>query len=61
MFHAGTKSFEEKIYAIGGRVLNFVSISDKYKKSRDSAIKLIKKLNWKHGFYRRDIGHKIIK
>tara|TARA_Y100000590_G_scaffold20748_1_gene24186 strand:- start:4321 stop:5583 length:1263 start_codon:yes stop_codon:yes gene_type:complete len=61
IFHAGTKSFEEKIYAIGGRVLNFVSISEKYKRSRDSAIKLIKKLNWKHGFYRRDIGHKIIK
>lgn len=61
IFHAGTKFFEKKIYAIGGRVLNFVSISTKFKKSRDLSIKLIKKLNWKHGFYRKDIGHKIIK
>ena len=26
----------------------------------DKAVSLIKKLNWKDGFYRKDIGHKVI-
>ena len=61
IFHAGTKSNRKKIYAIGGRVLNFISISDKFKKSRNKVIEQIKKLNWKNGFYRSDIGYKVIK
>jgi len=60
IFHAGTKIEKNKIYAIGGRVLNFVCISDKFKKSRIKAIEKLKELNWKKGFYRIDIGHKII-
>ena len=28
LFHAGTKKIEDKIFSNGGRVLNFVSISD---------------------------------
>ena len=60
IFHAGTKIENNKIYANGGRVLNFVSISDDFKKSRISAIEQIKKLNWKNGFFRNDIGHKVI-
>ena len=60
IFHAGTKSFEEKIYSNGGRVLNFVVISEEFKKSRDNAIKLINKINWSNGFYRKDIGFKVI-
>ena len=48
------------LHAIGGRVLNFVSISDSYLNSRNKAIDQIKKLNWKYGFYRSDIGYKII-
>ena len=60
IFHAGTEIKEKKIYSIGGRVLNFVSISDQFLKSRENAIQRIKKLNWNNGFYRSDIGHKII-
>ena len=45
----------------GGRVLNFVSTSDDFLKCRDEAINLIKKLDWEHGYFRRDIGHKVIK
>ena len=44
----------------GGRVLNFTALSKKFKISRDKAIKLIKKLNWKNGFFRKDIGFKVI-
>ena len=60
IFHAGSKIKNQKLYAVGGRVLNFVSISDNFLKSRNRAIDQIKKLNWKDGFYRNDIGYKII-
>ena len=59
-FHAGTKFVNNKFYSIGGRVLNFVSVSDNFKKSRKRIISLIEKLNWKRGFFRRDIGYKVI-
>ena len=59
-FHAGTKKINDKIYSNGGRVINFVSLSSNFKNSRDKAINLIKNLNWKDGFYRKDIGHKVI-
>ena len=60
IYHAGTEKKDNKLYATGGRVLNFVSISDNFKSSRDNVIKEIKNLNWDNGFYRRDIGYKII-
>ena len=59
-FHAGTKKIDNKVYSNGGRVINFVSLSSNFKNSRDKAIGLIKNLNWKEGFYRKDIGHKVI-
>ena len=61
LFHAGTKEFENKIYAIGGRVLNFISLSNDFLVARNEIHKNIKKLNWSGGFYRSDIGHKVIK
>ena len=59
-FHAGTKKVNNKVYSNGGRVINFVSLSSSFKKSRDKAIRLIKNLNWNGGFYRKDIGYKVI-
>ena len=60
MFHAGTISKNDKIVANGGRVLNFVSISESYLEARKSAIDKIKDLNWGGGFFRKDIGFKAI-
>ena len=60
IYHAGTQLIDDKLYAIGGRVLNFVSISENLKDSRDKIIKKIDDLGWKNGFYRKDIGYKII-
>ncbi len=60
IFHAGTKIDNSIIYSDGGRVLNFVNCSSNLKEGRDQAINLIKTLNWKNGFFRKDIGHKII-
>ncbi len=60
LFHAGTKVDGSKIVSNGGRVLNFVAKSNSFKKSRESALSLIKKINWENGFYRKDIGFKVI-
>ena len=61
IFHAGTKIDNSIIYSNGGRVLNFVIKSANLKESRDQAVNLIKILNWENGFFRKDIGYKIIK
>ena len=61
IFHAGTRKLENKVLAIGGRVINFVNISDNYSSSRKEIIYHIKKLNWLPGFFRSDIGYKVIK
>ena len=61
LFHAGTTKQREKIYAIGGRVLNFVSVSDSFNDAKKKIIENINKLNWTGGFYRKDIGYKVIK
>ncbi len=60
IFHAGTLKTKTGIVSNGGRVLNFVSTSDNFLKSREEAINLIKKLKWKNGYFRGDIGHKVI-
>ncbi len=60
IFHAGTK-IEENIYlTTGGRVLNIVAITDEFSTSKDKTIKILETLNWKKGFYRKDIGYKVI-
>ena len=60
IFHAGTKIHNSKVVSNGGRVLNFVAISNSFKESRETVLNLIKKINWKDGFYRKDIGYKVI-
>ncbi len=60
VYHAGTELIDKKVYATGGRVLNFVCVSDDFNKSRDIAIKEIENINWENGFYRKDIGFRII-
>ena len=61
LFHAGTVKKNNKVYAVGGRVLNFVSISDNFADSKKEIIDNIERLNWSGGFYRKDIGYKVIK
>ncbi len=60
LFHAGTLKKDNKIYAVGGRVLNFVSLSKNFKTAREKIFSNLNKLNWKDGFYRKDIGYKVI-
>ena len=60
IFHAGTKNDNYKILSNGGRVLNFVILSKKFSESRKKALSLIDQINWPNGFFRKDIGHKVI-
>ena len=60
IFHAGTKNENGKVLSNGGRVLNFVIRSKNFENSRNKAIDLIKQVNWGNGFYRKDIGFKVI-
>ncbi len=61
IFHAGTKIDKSKIISNGGRVLNIVATSESFKKSREIVLNLIKEINWINGFFRKDIGFKVIK
>ena len=61
IYHAGTKLIGEKILSSGGRVLNFTSTGGNFLNIRKKILKLISELNWKNGFFRKDIGWKIIK
>ena len=60
IYHAGTINVENKIYSIGGRVLNFVCLSENFLDARIKILDTIKFLNWDNGFYRKDIGYKVI-
>ena len=60
IYHAGTKKIENKVYSNGGRVINLVSLSSSFKESRDKIFNHINKLNWSGGFFRKDIGYKVI-
>ena len=61
IYHAGTKYINNEIVSNGGRVLNITSTGKNFFKIRNRIIKIIKKIGWKAGFYRKDIGWKVIK
>ena len=61
IFHAGTKIDNSKILSNGGRVLNITGLGNSFLKIRNNLIKIIKKINWKDGFFRKDIGWRVIR
>ena len=60
IYHAGTKLENDQLKSNGGRVLNITSVGTDFLNIRKKIIKIIKNINWKGGFFRRDIGWKII-
>ena len=60
IFHAGTYLKNNKVYSIGGRVLNVTSSSKSLFEARNKSLKNINKINWTDGFFRKDIGWRII-
>ncbi len=61
IYHAGTKILNNNLVSSGGRVLNISSVGSSFKNLRNNIIKTIKSINWKFGFFRRDIGWRVIK
>tara|TARA_B100000963_G_scaffold211160_1_gene184014 strand:- start:7618 stop:8880 length:1263 start_codon:yes stop_codon:yes gene_type:complete len=60
VYHAGTKIFKNKLLSNGGRVLNITGTGNAFKKIRFNILKVLKQINWTKGFYRRDIGWRVI-
>ncbi len=60
IFHAGTYKKNNKIYSVGGRVLNVTCVSKNLGEARRNCLAIIKKINWTDGFYRKDIGWRLI-
>ena len=60
IYHAGTKIINNELRSSGGRVLNITSLGNNFLKIRKNIIKNIRILNWKKGFYRKDIGWRVI-
>ena len=59
-YHASTSTIKGEVYASGGRVLNFVCVSDDFLIARVKILNTINLLNWKSGFFRKDIAYKVI-
>tara|TARA_B100001057_G_scaffold477151_1_gene546012 strand:+ start:449 stop:1717 length:1269 start_codon:yes stop_codon:yes gene_type:complete len=60
IYHAGTKFVNNEYKSNGGRVLNITSIGSSFLEIRKKIISIIKKIDWRQGFYRKDIGWKVI-
>ena len=60
IFHAGTKFIGNELFSNGGRVLNITSTGKVFKNIRKNILKNLKKINWKDGFFRKDIGWRVI-
>ncbi len=60
IFHAATFKKNNKIYSSGGRVLNSTALNKDLRSARDVCIKMLKKINWKDKYFRKDIGWRAI-
>ena len=60
IFHAGSKMKNGLLFSNGGRVLSIVVLGQTFKKIRNQIFDIIKTINWKYGFFRKDIGWRVI-
>ena len=56
----GTKLKDGNVVSAGGRVLNFTSMGNSFFKIRKAILKSLRMLNWEAGFFRKDIGWRVI-
>ena len=61
IFHAGTKTKNNKIVTSGGRVLNINGYGKNLVDAKEKAYSLVKKINWPGYYYRKDIGWRALK
>ena len=60
IFHAGIYVKDNKTYSSGGRVLNITSSSKSLVDARNKSLANINKIDWHDGFFRKDIGWRVI-
>ncbi|CAO6131969.1 PurD Phosphoribosylamine-glycine ligase [Candidatus Pelagibacterales bacterium] len=60
LFHSSTFKKNNKIFSSGGRVLNATALNKNLKSARDICINMLKKINWKDKYFRKDIGWRAI-
>ena len=58
IFHSSTKNNEDYWLATGGRVLSISALGSSLKEARNKVYNVINKIDWKSGYYRKDIGWK---
>ncbi|RMH45495.1 MAG: phosphoribosylamine--glycine ligase, partial [Alphaproteobacteria bacterium] len=60
VFHAGTAERDGQIVAAGGRVLNVTARGQTLAEARDRAYAMVERIDWPEGFWRRDIGWRVL-
>ncbi|MEL6504043.1 MAG: phosphoribosylamine--glycine ligase [Pseudomonadota bacterium] len=61
VFHAGTEARDERIHAIGGRVLCVTARGSSATQAQQLAYDAVDEVNWPEGFWRTDIGWRAVK
>jgi len=59
-FHAGTAKKDGQVVATGGRVLNATARGTTLAEARDRAYAMADAIDWPDGFYRKDIGWRVL-
>jgi phosphoribosylamine---glycine ligase len=60
VFHAGTARHDDKIVAVGGRVLNVTALGETVAEAQRQAYRAVDVIEWPGGFCRRDIGWRAV-
>lgn len=60
VFHAGTARVDGRLLATGGRVLNVTGLGASLAEARERAYAAVARIDWPEGFYRRDIGARVL-
>ena len=61
LFHAGTERRGDKIFAVGGRVLNVTATGKDVAEARERAYQTVSRIHWQGCFFRKDIGWRALK
>jgi phosphoribosylamine--glycine ligase len=61
IFQAGTKLAGEKLLTDGGRVLGITGVGDTFQAARKQAYEAVDCIQFAGKYYRRDIGHRVLK
>jgi len=56
VFHASTKKNRNHWLATGGRVLSISAMGSTLKSAKNNAYNIVDKIDWKDGYFRKDIG-----